>query len=95
MEVIGLGLGNTISCPDELINDQRQCYRTFGQSLHCPIIHGCFLSGKSQPIVTLQFWGIRLSHKCQVPTEYEKIKDSVLPRKMQEEHLSVPPLFQH
>lgn len=54
-----------------------------------------FLSGKSQPIVTLQFWGIRLSHKCQVPTEYEKIKDSVLPRKMQEEHLSVPPLFQH
>lgn len=29
MEIIGLGLGNTTSSPDELIADERQYYRIF------------------------------------------------------------------
>lgn len=58
MEVIGLGLGNPTSCPDELITDGKQYYRVLTQSLHCPIILGCFISGKSKAMVTLTYLGI-------------------------------------
>lgn len=57
MEVIDLGLGNTASCPDELITDEKQYYRILIRS---SIILGCFLSGKSQARVKLTNLGICL-----------------------------------
>lgn len=92
MEVIGLGLGNTTSCPNELIIDEEQSYRILIWSLCCSVILGCFLSGNHRLEWHWQIWGFVLghaSHRHQEPTEYEKITDFFAAGKMWEENLGL------